>query len=631
MFLTFGSSSASLRAQLQLKEAVDLQSRLSESLSSGHRINRASDDAAGLAIAALLRADRAIYTQGLRNGNDAINAVRIFDGAIEQVSSIATRIQELAEQAANGTLSDSDRVGLDAEAQALRDEATRIISNTSFNEINLLDGSTTDFSIQIGNSSIDTQFQFTTTSTQTFTADGTFQPQVTFSVGRQPYDVDAADLNGDGNNDLIVGNRQDGEITLFLGNGDGSFQASTSIDTPNDLGYVRAIDIDGDGNIDLVESARSTQTVGVFLGNGDGTFGGRTSFDVGNVPESIEIADVNGDSVLDVINLNVNDQNVSVLIGNGDGTFQSQQVFDSNSFVSDVVVNDFDGDGNVDLALSVFGSNSIGLLYGNGDGTFQAEVTFSGIGSGPTAIAQADFDSDGNVDLVTANYNNDSVSILLGNGDGTFQADVIFTVGSTPEDVITTDVNGDGFIDLITADGGDDTFSVLLGNGDGTFQSRTTIAAGDRPFQLVVADFNGDGVGEIVSANQNDDSISFLVADSTSSGEAQTVNSLLIPEFSLLTQSGAASAVSTLDTAIEDLSSARGEFGSLESRLVFAVTNLQNQAENFRTAESRIRDLDVARAVAEYTVAGVRTQLATSVLAQVNRESALLLQLLTSS
>ena len=627
MFLTFGSNIGSLQAQTKLREATGEQSRLSESLSSGLRINRASDDAAGLAIADLLRADRAIFTQGLRNGNDAINATRVFDGALEEIGSIAVRIQELAEQSANGTLSDSERVSINAEAQALRDEATRIVSNTTFNDINLLDGSTTSLSIQLGNSSVDQQFEFSTTSTQTFTADGTFQSQTTFSVQRGPYYANAADINGDGNQDMLVANRTDGEISIFLGNGDGTFQAETTINESNDLGYIGAADFDGDGNLDLLTATRASVVVGVRLGNGDGTFGGSSTFDVENLLEELTVADVNGDSVLDIISTNVNSSSVSVLLGNGDGTFQADVTFVTGGSPNGITNADIDGDGNIDLIVAEYGGNSVSVLLGNGNGTFQARTSF-GAAAGSDDVELADFDGDGELDLVVSNRGNNSVSILIGNGDGTFQADATFAVGTNPEGVKTNDIDGDGNVDIITADYNDNTISILLGNGDGTFQARTTLATGNDPLAPTLADFTGDGFSDILVVNRADDSIGLFVANSTSSGSNQTTNSLLIPEFSLLTQSGATSAITSLDTVIEDVASARGTFGSLESRLVFAVTNLQLQAENFSAAESRIRDLDVARAVAEYTAAGVRTQLATSVLAQVNQEPALLLQLL---
>src|SRR6266436_2837198 len=102
MPITIGSNISSLRAQRQLSLASDEVSQEYQRLSSGMRINKASDDAAGLAIASKLNADTRVYTQGIRNFNDGISLLNTADGAVQGLSTIVTRLKELAEQAANG-------------------------------------------------------------------------------------------------------------------------------------------------------------------------------------------------------------------------------------------------------------------------------------------------------------------------------------------------------------------------------------------------------------------------------------------------------------------------------------------------------------------------------------------------
>ena len=119
MAIKIGSNLASLNAQRRLGDATNTLSGIYEKLSSGQRINRASDDAAGLAIADELNAKGRIYTQGIRNGNDGISLLNIADSAIDALSGVVTRIRELSEQSANGTYSNQQRAALDAEAQAL--------------------------------------------------------------------------------------------------------------------------------------------------------------------------------------------------------------------------------------------------------------------------------------------------------------------------------------------------------------------------------------------------------------------------------------------------------------------------------------------------------------------------------
>ncbi len=111
-----------------------------ERLSSGLRINSAADDAAGLAIRELQRADIATLNQGARNANDAISMIQTADGALQTIDEQLIRMKELAEQAATGTYDSTQRLMIESEYQAIASEITRIANATDFNGIKLLDG-----------------------------------------------------------------------------------------------------------------------------------------------------------------------------------------------------------------------------------------------------------------------------------------------------------------------------------------------------------------------------------------------------------------------------------------------------------------------------------------------------------
>ncbi|MBD5539026.1 MAG: flagellin [Desulfovibrio sp.] len=109
-------------------------------LSSGLRVNSASDDAAGLAIRELMRSDIAALNQGVRNANDAISLIQTADGALGVIDEKLVRMKELAEQAATGTYDSTQRLMIESEYQAMASEITRIANATDFNNIKLLDG-----------------------------------------------------------------------------------------------------------------------------------------------------------------------------------------------------------------------------------------------------------------------------------------------------------------------------------------------------------------------------------------------------------------------------------------------------------------------------------------------------------
>lgn len=140
MAITLGSNIASLQAQRRLSIATDSLGRTFEKLSSGQRINRASDDAAGLAIADSLKADQRIATVAVRNANDGISTIAIADSALGEIGNVLSRLAELAEQSANGVFSTDQRSALSNEFVALASEVERIATTTSFNGVRLLSG-----------------------------------------------------------------------------------------------------------------------------------------------------------------------------------------------------------------------------------------------------------------------------------------------------------------------------------------------------------------------------------------------------------------------------------------------------------------------------------------------------------
>lgn len=161
MGITLGSNIASLKAQRTLGISTERLSRTFERLSSGQRINRASDDAAGLAIADSLKASQRVATVAIRNANDGISTIAIADSALGEIGNVLSRLAELAEQSANGVFSTTQRSALSNEFVALASEIERIATTTQFNGVTLLSGGST-LTLQVGfNSQSTSQISFT--------------------------------------------------------------------------------------------------------------------------------------------------------------------------------------------------------------------------------------------------------------------------------------------------------------------------------------------------------------------------------------------------------------------------------------------------------------------------------------
>jgi flagellin len=150
MPIFINSNVASLEAQRNLSKTQSDQSVNFQRLSSGMRINSASDDAAGLAISENLNAQVRSLSVAERNSNNAISMAQTAESALGQVSGILTRMRELAVQGANGDLGATDRGYLDTEFQSLRSEITRISDSTLFNGRQLLGGAATTVTFQVG-------------------------------------------------------------------------------------------------------------------------------------------------------------------------------------------------------------------------------------------------------------------------------------------------------------------------------------------------------------------------------------------------------------------------------------------------------------------------------------------------
>ncbi len=160
MAISIITNVASLSAQRNLGRAQEMQQSSVGRLSSGLRINKAADDAAGLGISESLRADIRSISQAKRNASDGISLTQVAEGAMNEVQGIVSRMRELAVQSANGTLGTTERGYIQTEFSSLRSEINRISSVTEFNGTKLIDGtiasgSGSQFQVGIHNTSND--------------------------------------------------------------------------------------------------------------------------------------------------------------------------------------------------------------------------------------------------------------------------------------------------------------------------------------------------------------------------------------------------------------------------------------------------------------------------------------------
>ena len=375
---------------------------------------------------------------------------------------------------------------------------------------------------------------------------GTFRAGVNYAVGQGP-EVAAGDFNKDGKLDLVTVDYPTAEVSVLLGNSDGTFHPAIKTPVPGAYYGIAVADLNGDGNPDVVTGDSTggvPRNVNVLLGKGDGTFAAPVKYSTGGSGEGqIVIADFNRDGKLDIAVVNESDNTISLLLGNGDGTFQAGKVVTpalaSDGGLGFLVAADFNGDGKMDLAIPDYcGLNcgTLSILLGNGDGTFKAPTVLNTV-SGATGITAADFNKDGKLDLAVAGQLG-SIDIFLGNGNGTFNTPIVLSAVTCPSSttcpgggfqshllvVAAADFNLDGNLDLVVGgfiqdQGSPGNFfsnvnlgaQLFLGNGDGTFTGPQDYLVGAQTTSLTVGDFNGDGAPDVAAGDQGENFVTVLL------------------------------------------------------------------------------------------------------------------------
>lgn len=358
-----------------------------------------------------------------------------------------------------------------------------------------------------------------------------------------------ADLDGDGDLDIAVGYHDDAALRVFENLGDGTYRFSGRYASSDffvrDGATIVAADLDGDGDLDLVGGTRSGAEI--FINEGAGGFVSRGVYESGSW---IEAGDLDGDGDIDLVT-----EGVMVLLNNGDATFQTGQyeaeglatvadftgdgrpdiatsgggywwqdpvpgqllVNDGNgaftradvlpAYGRSIIAGDFDRDGDEDVFLSGWSQNVV--LFNNGSGSFNAGPAFSFSAD----FTAGDFSGDGILDL--AAVSGTEVHILIGKGDGTFSDSIQGYFGCGGAFIGRADVDGDGDLDavLVETDGCGE-IGIIKNNGDGTLADDPSITAdalGFEPGSVVIGDFNGDGLNDLAAGDRWGSSLKILL------------------------------------------------------------------------------------------------------------------------
>ncbi len=567
---------SALNANRMLGATTNLQAKTTEKLSSGYRINRAADDAAGLSISEKMRSQIRGLEKASANAQDGISLIQTAEGALNESHAILQRMRELAVQAANGTETDDDREAVQNEIAELQDELTRISETTEFNTMKLLDGSQ-----EVGSK------EFTYSSSQA----GAFG-----TVDGQAGKYEAAAL-ADTSANILKLKQSEGK--------DGDDSLSYKVAYVDGDGNAKELEIKFDLKVDPTDAALTSPTGKGYLVAADGTtYATAAGFDDG--ANGIAISELEAAVFAELKKTElVND--FKITSASNKITFEAREdginapVITHTSFG---LIKDGKAGGDITQAITQTTAPQDDTVYLDAD----KQTAYTGA---PTEnLADHIFEVDGKKFLYATKNGIDQLD-KKAYGDVT----IVEIAGTAAPDA----AEALKMANLISQKTG---LKAYLAKADTPADIGTEVASNSTIIAIKALGNDNNGITLQIGANEGQ-TMNFSIGDM--SARALGVED---DRINLSTQEGAQKATTTIDEAIKKVSAQRSKLGAVQNRLEHTIANLDTAAENTTASESRIRDTDMAKTMVEYSKNNILAQAGQSMLAQANQSTQGVLALL---
>ena len=578
------------------------QAKSTEKLSSGYKINRAADDAAGLSISEKMRKQIRGLTQASLNAEDGISAVQTAEGALNEVQDMLQRMNELAVKASNGTMSENDRTYIQNEIDQLVDEIDRVSETTKFNETYLLKGAGTE-----------TTTEATAVGVSMYDASGfeSFESTIREATGNKFEGVIASTL-GQGTDETMTisyndaeGHARTAELSFKVGEDDKETAANiaAAINADEKLSAIFKASSDEDGKLSVeslqnkyeLENIDACKITNFVFDSSDETGEAALATTLNGVvgPTNAGTATVaTGTSyVLDITKLAAGDT-ITV-----DGTTYTFDPAKANSTTTKP--NTFES---AKELMDLLGKDySVSLEYS----ATQTTVSWAAGEAAATTTTKE----------VTGVANDSTVKIGTLTNDG------------TPSGIGVATYNPNTLFGL----------TAYAGTDPGAAGDASSVKYSNATLSLVIT--KNVEPEEAVEATTTEDALnlSFQVgADTTEENkisveiESMSAKSLGVDGLKVdgKDSTNADAAVETIAAAIEKISAQRSALGAVQNRLEHTIANLDNVVENTTAAESQIRDTDMATEMVKYSNNNILAQAGQAMLAQANQANQGVLSLL---
>lgn len=627
---------ASLNTYNKLSANNTQTSKALEKLSSGLRINRAGDDAAGLAISEKMRGQIRGLDQASRNSQDAISLIQTAESSLSETHSILQRMKELATQAANSTNTTDDRNEIQKEVNQLTSEINRIGNTTEFNTMKLLDGSKSgDASAALQRltaATADQAFDYRLTVTDTATKGsisvnmGTENGSLGNITVKFVEDTDLASGKG------VVSYDKDSKVVTVSTNG------QVGLNADNVTGNWKFVDENGQEQATVIAAAGGTDLANSI---GQAIAAQETSFDASKV--TVSVKDATGAAVAAGTTINASSINGTSVTTSG-GT-AAPNVAGKISLVG--------------LTAATGPSTAVEFNFGADNGAvlnglkveFKDATAVGGVAANKV-LAEIGKDNNliiyGNASETIAKADIDTAIQALGkqtiNGSEVDFADVSVSSWDDVADYTNGGVANNNAIDFddLTAFNGSSKLVVSGGesNNDIAPEGSGTAAGGalkmqiganqGQNFAVTINDMRSLKLGISSISGASAASVNGAVFTSNKTNELTDASNTKNAEFALdvSDHDKASAAITVIDNAIKTVSAERSKLGAYTNRLEHTIANLGTSSENITAAESRIRDVDMAKEMMNFQKNNILSQAAQAMLAQANQQPQGVLQLL---
>jgi flagellin len=572
---------SALNTYRQLTINNNAGSRSLEKLSSGYRINRAGDDAAGLAISEKMRGQIRGLNMASRNAQDGISLIQTAEGALQETHAILQRMRELAVQASNDTYEAKDRGEIQKEIDQLTEEIDRIANTTEFNTMKLLNGDRAN-----------------------------------------TFEVTGVAFNGGGASKANVG--------------------GTGLDIT--LKTTNALSV-GDHTLEITSTRNTRDSFDVAPSGGDVTFSANSAKFAG---DGIDVAAAAETATW---TLAKNDDG-SYSLSNDTGTVVNDTVKVgeeySNHGLTFTITEDTMATGDTITFDTITGEDAtlatevIGYAAGNAgdnDATFagdgitiaddaiagSVEIEFTSSDSSVDGYKVTIKDTEGNAvyqDTATGAYDAHGISFNITAFGGVVAGDKI-TLDVKDTYTVKASLDGATAVNLTTTYDGTSTDAIadFAGINGIELDSSTALASGTYSFTVEQTTTGTDNSLTFQIGSNSNQSMNLDISD-------MSATALAVDELSVVDYDNAQAAIDSIEAAIGKVSAERSKLGAIQNRLDHTINNLGTSSENLTAAESRIRDVDMAKEMMEYAKNTILQQAAQAMLAQANQQPQGVLQLL---